>query len=108
MQVPSPKGSIGAKSSIKISPSSGKQQATVSEIVEDRIDIMSGINKNEIELAPFLHQCWKNRGRGAGAQRDESFQLGKTPTPDLFNRTELAAVFPVQARSANVDVIGEG
>ena len=59
------------------------------------MDIMGGIDKNEVELAILLHQCWKHSCR-AGAHRHESFQVGKTPTPDLFKRTELAAKFSVQ------------
>ena len=73
-----------------------KKQNAVSKIVEDRMDIMGGIDENEVELALFLHQCWKHRSCRAGAHRHESFQVGKTPTPDLFNRTELATKFPVQ------------
>ena len=73
-----------------------QEQNAVSKIVEDRMDIMGGINKNEVEVALFLQQCWKHRSCRSGAHRHESFQVGKAPTPDLFKRTELAAKSPVQ------------
>ncbi len=73
----------------------GKEQPAVSEIVEDRIDVVSRINENEIESAAFRDQRRQNRGRSAGTQCDEIFQLWKTPTPNLFDGAGLRAVFTV-------------
>ena len=50
----------------------GKEQSTVSEIVENRIDVMSGINEDEIESAAFLDQRGQNRGRSASSKCDET------------------------------------
>ena len=56
---------------------------------------MSGINEDEIEFAAFLDQRGQNRGRSAGSQCDEIFQLGKAPAPNLFDGAGLRAVFTV-------------
>jgi hypothetical protein len=39
-----------------------EQQATVGEIVKDGIDVVPGVNKDEVKFAALFEEDWQNRG----------------------------------------------